>query len=132
MEMSYEEWRAQIAALMLHSHIPKPFIEEHLANRSAMDKLYQDGFAATEVLTHLSHKYQAQKSKRNRERLSRYAPVLFVAVTVLVICLLTFHVGNWLTDLVGSVEDILVFALIPLGMCVVPLVIMAIFWMKSR
>jgi hypothetical protein len=132
MEMSYEEWRAQIAALMLRSHIPKAFIDEHLTNRAAMDKLYQDGFTATEVLTHLTNKYQAQKSTRNRERLGRYAPLLFVAVMVPVICILTYGVSYWLSDYVGSVQDFLVFALIPLGMCVVPLVIMAIFWMINR
>jgi len=90
MEMSYQEWQTEIAALLLDSHIPKAFIDEHLTNRPVMQKLYDDEFTATEVLTHLSEKYRAQKSKRNRERLRRALLILLTAIMLPIVCSVTY------------------------------------------
>jgi len=132
MPMKYEQWRAEIAALLLHSHVPQAFVDEHLANRAAMDKLYQDGFSASEVMTHLVQKYQAQRAERSHATIRRYAPVLLVCVAVSLVGLITAGLAVRLSYVFSTVEDFLIFSLIPGSMCVLPLVIMAIFWVKNR
>ena len=55
------------AEMLLASDIPRDFFQDYLTNRAAMHNLYQNGFAAAEVVIHLSKEYGEQTAQGKAE-----------------------------------------------------------------
>lgn len=68
MQLTHDEWYERTTALLSGSDIPREFVEECLTNRVAMHKLCQDGYAAAEVVMHLSKEFRNQQAELKKMR----------------------------------------------------------------
>ena len=70
MQITYEEWYERTAAMLMGSDLPEAFVEDCLTNREAMHELYQQGYAAAEVVMHIRRQYRLKKQEEEKKAAS--------------------------------------------------------------